>query len=146
MTAEAIQRYHSDINRKLSMHVPNLEGVTQAEDRNPTINLEDWTITFKEFQPKRSKQPKKQISKTSHEKMELLQPLADRIVQPSSNQLQPEVVQPPYDNSIKKNPGAQAIPPRVEMQQKGNRDGRIKRVMCYKCGEKGHYDNRCPTK
>ena len=41
------------------MHVPNLEGVTQAEDRNPTINLEDWTITFKEFQPKRSKQPKK---------------------------------------------------------------------------------------
>jgi hypothetical protein len=55
MTAEARQRYHSDINRKLSMHVPNLEGVTQAEDRNPTINLEDWTITFKEYQPKKSK-------------------------------------------------------------------------------------------
>ena len=146
MTAEARQHYHSDINRKLSMHVPNLEGVTQAEDRNPTINLEDWTITFKEFQPKRSKQSKKQIGKASQEKMELPQPLADRSVQPSSNQLQPEVVQPPYDNSIKKNPGAQAIPPRVEMQHKGNRDGRIKRVLCYKCGGKGHYANRCSTK
>ena len=69
MTAEARQRYHSDINGKLSMHVPNLEGVTQAEDRNPTINLEDWTITFTEYQPKRSKQPKKQISKASQEKL-----------------------------------------------------------------------------
>jgi len=68
MTAEARQRYHSDINGKLSMHVPNQEGVTQAEDRNPTINLEDWTISFKEYQPKRSKQLKKQISKTSQKK------------------------------------------------------------------------------
>ena len=33
----------------------DLEGVAQAEDRNPNINLEDWTITFKEYQPKRSK-------------------------------------------------------------------------------------------
>ena len=33
MKAEARQRYHSDINGKLSMHVPNLEGVTQAEGR-----------------------------------------------------------------------------------------------------------------
>ena len=50
------------------MHVPNLEGVTQVEDRNPTINLEDCTITFKEYQPKRSKQPKKQIGKARQEK------------------------------------------------------------------------------
>ena len=45
MTAEARQRYPSEINRKLSMHVPNLEGVTQAEDSNQTINLED-VVTF----------------------------------------------------------------------------------------------------
>ena len=128
------------------MHVPNLEGVTQAEDRDPTINLEDWTITFKEFQPKRSKQSKKQISKASQEKVELPQPLADRSVQPSSNQLQPEVVQPPYDNSIEKNPDAQAIPRRVEMEQKESRDGRVKRVVCFKYGEKGHYASRCSTK
>ena len=139
MTAEARQRYHSDINRKLSMQDLDLEGVAQ----NPTINLEDWTISFKEFQPKRSKQPKKQISKASQEKMELPQPLANRSVKPNSNQLQTEVVQPPYDN---KNPDAQAIPPRVEMEQKESRDGRVKRVTCYKCGEKGHHANRCPTK
>ena len=146
MTAEVRQRYHSDIKRKLSTQDPVLERVAQDEDRTQTINLDDWTISFKEFQPKRSKQSKKQIGKASQEKMELPQLLADRSVQPSSNQLQPEVVQPPYDNSIKKNPGAQAIPPRVEMQQKGNRDGRIKRVLCYKCGGKGHYANRCSTK
>jgi len=145
-TVEVRQRYHSDIKRKLSTQDPVLESVAQDEDRTQTINLDDWIISFKEFQPKRSKQSKKQIGKASQEKMELPQPLADRSVQPSSNQLQPEVVQPPYDNSIKKNPGAQAIPPRVEMQHKGNRDGRIKRVLCYKCGGKGHYANRCSTK
>ena len=101
---------------------------------------------MKEFQPKRSKQSKKQISKASQEKVELPQPLADRSVQPSSNQLQPEVVQPPYDNSIEKNPDAQAIPQRVEMEQKESRDGRVKRVVCFKCGEKGHYASRCSTK
>ena len=59
----------------------DLEGVAQ----NPTINLEDWTITYKEFQPKRSKQPKKQIKEASQEKMELPQPLAGKSTQPSSN-------------------------------------------------------------
>ena len=44
MTAEARQRYHSNINKKLSMQDPNLEGVAQAEDSNQTINLDDWTI------------------------------------------------------------------------------------------------------
>ena len=78
--------------------------------------------------------------------MELPQPLADRSFQPSSNQLQTEMVQPPYDNSFKKNPDAQAIPPKVEMEQKKSRGGRVKRVVCFRCGEKGHYANRCPTK
>ena len=50
MTAEPRQRYHLDINRKLSVQDPNLEGVPETEDSNQTINLEDWTITFKEFQ------------------------------------------------------------------------------------------------
>ena len=75
--------------------------------------------------------------------MELPQPLANRSVQPNSNQLQTEVVQPPYDN---KNPDAQAIPPRVEMEQKESRDGRFKRVMYFRCDEKCHYANRCSTK
>ena len=146
MTAEARQRYHSEINRKLSAQDLVLEEVVQGRDSNQTINLDDWTISLKEFQPKRSKQSKKQISKASQEKVELPQPLADRSVQPSSNQLQPEVVQPPYDNSIEKNPDAQAIPQRVEMEQKESRDGRVKRVVCFKCGEKGHYASRCSTK
>jgi len=146
MTAEARQRYHSEINRKLSAQDLVLEEVVQGRDSNQTINLDDWTISLKEFQPKRSKQSKKQISKASQEKVELPQPLADRSVQPSSNQLQPEVVQPPYDNSIEKNPDTQAIPQRVEMEQKESLDGRVKRVVCFKCGEKGHYASRCSTK
>ena len=146
MTAEARQRYHSEINRKLSAQDLVLEEVVQGRDSNKTINLDDWTISLKEFRPKRSKQSKKQISKGSQEKVELPQPLSDRSVQPSSNQLQPEVVQPPCDNSIMKNPDAQAIPPRVEMEQKESRDGRDKGVVCFRCGEKGHYANRCSTK
>ena len=78
--------------------------------------------------------------------MELAPPLADRSVQPNSNQLQPKVVQPPHDNSIKKNPDAQAITPRVEVEQKESRDGHVKGVVCFRCGEKGHYANRCSTK
>ena len=128
------------------MQDPNLEGVAQAEDSNQTMNLEDWTITFNEYHAKRSKQPKKQISKASQEKMELPQPLADNGTQLSSNQPQPKVVQPLCDHSIKKDPDVQAIPPRVVEEQKSNQDGRIKRVLCYKCGGKGHYANRCSTK
>ena len=150
MTAEARQRYHSDINRKLSMHVPNLEGVTQAEDRNPTINLEDWTITFKEFQPKRSKQPKKQISKASQEKLELPQPLANSRTQSSFNQPQPKAVQPPHDNSIKKNHDVQ----RVMVEQKNSPDGCLAisceqgniSQQCCNRSKLGHHTRRCPTK
>ena len=76
------------------------------------------TITFKEYQPTRSKKSRKRISKASQEKLELPQPLADKSTQPSSNQSQPKVVQPPYDDSIKKNSDAQAVPPRVEVEQK----------------------------
>ena len=77
--------------------------------------------------------------------MELPQSLVDRSVQPSSNQPQHKVVQPPYDNCIMKNPDAQAVPPRV-VEQKGNRDGHVKRVVCFNCGKEGHYANGCPTK
>ena len=65
MTAEARQRYHSEINRSLSAQDPVLEGAAQDKDSTRIINIEDWSISFKEFQPKRSKQPKKQISKAS---------------------------------------------------------------------------------
>jgi hypothetical protein len=71
MIAEARQCYHSDINRKLSTQDSVLERVAQDDDYTQTINLEDWSISFKEFQPKRSKQSKEQISKASQEKVEL---------------------------------------------------------------------------
>ena len=131
MIAEARQCHHSDINRKLSMQDLDLEGVAQ----NPTINLEDWIITFKEFQPKRRKRSKKPISKASQQK-EFPQQLADSRTQLSSNKPQPKVVQPPYDNSIKKNPDAQAVPPRVEVEHKEVQDGHVKGV-CFRCGKRG---------
>ena len=68
MAAEAREHYYLDINKKFPMKDPNIEGNAQAEDSSQSINLEDWTVTFKEFQPKRSKQPKKQIGKSSKEK------------------------------------------------------------------------------
>ena len=68
MIAEARQRYHSDINRKLSTQDSVLEEVAQDEDSTQTINLEDWSISSKNLQSKRSKRPKKQIGKASQEK------------------------------------------------------------------------------
>ena len=47
MIVEARQRYHSDINGKLSAQDPVLEEVAQDEDSIQTINLEDWSISFK---------------------------------------------------------------------------------------------------
>ena len=47
MTAEVRQRYHSEINRKLSALDPVLKEVVQGRDSNQTIKLEDWSISFK---------------------------------------------------------------------------------------------------
>jgi hypothetical protein len=42
--------------------------VAQAIDRNQIINLEDWSITFNEFQPDGIKQLKKHASEESQDK------------------------------------------------------------------------------
>jgi hypothetical protein len=70
MTDEARQRYHLDINtkRKLCTQNPVLEEVAQAVDSNQIINLEDWSINFKAFQPDRVKQLKKHASEESQDK------------------------------------------------------------------------------
>ena len=49
MTVEAGQRYHLFIKRKLSTQDLVLEEVTQDEDSTQTINLEDWSISFKKI-------------------------------------------------------------------------------------------------
>jgi hypothetical protein len=70
MTDEARQCYHLDINkkRKLCTQNPDLEEVAQVVDSNQIINLEDWSITFKAFQPNRVKQLKKHASEESQDK------------------------------------------------------------------------------
>ena len=45
-----------------------------------------------------------------------------------------------------KNPDAQAVPPRVVVKQEGCQDRHVKRIVCFKCSEKGHYANRCLTR
>jgi hypothetical protein len=51
MTDEARQFYHLDINKKRKLCTQNLvlEEVAQVVDSTQTINLEDWSITFKAF-------------------------------------------------------------------------------------------------
>jgi hypothetical protein len=70
MTDEARQFYHLDINKKRKLCTQNLvlEEVAQALDSTQTINLEDWSITFKAFQPDRIKQLKKHASEESQDK------------------------------------------------------------------------------
>jgi hypothetical protein len=145
MTAEAKQLYHVDINKKRMLSQDPILGVSQVEDSPETINLKDWSISFKEYQPGRSKQNKKPTSDASQQKMELSQPLAHSCTLPISNQPQLKLVQPPHDNSIKKNSYAQAIPPRVMVEKKGIQHECTKKL-CFGCGEEGHYVNKCPTK
>jgi hypothetical protein len=70
MTDEAKQCYHLDINkkRKLCTQNPVLEEVAQAVDSNQIINLDDWSITFKAFQPDRIKQLKEHASEEIQDK------------------------------------------------------------------------------
>jgi hypothetical protein len=70
MRDETRQCYHLDINkkRKLCTQNPVLEEVAQAVDSNQIINLEDWSITFKAFQPDRIKQLKENASEESQDK------------------------------------------------------------------------------
>jgi hypothetical protein len=70
MRDEARQCYHLDINKKRKLCTQNLvqEKVAQAVDSTPTINLEDWSITFKAFQPDRVKQLKEHASEESQDK------------------------------------------------------------------------------
>jgi hypothetical protein len=67
MTDEAGQCYYLDINKKMKLCTQNpvLEEVAQAVDSNQIINLEDWSITLKAFQPDRIKQLKKHASEES---------------------------------------------------------------------------------
>ncbi|TKW31258.1 hypothetical protein SEVIR_2G093700v4 [Setaria viridis] len=53
MTVEARQHYYLDINKKRKLYAQGLdqEEVTQDEDSTQTMNLEGWSISFKEYQP-----------------------------------------------------------------------------------------------
>jgi hypothetical protein len=53
---------------KLSTQNPVLKEIAQAVDNTQTINLEDWSITFKAFQPDRIKQLKEHASEESQDK------------------------------------------------------------------------------
>jgi len=145
LTEEARERYYSDINRKLSMQDPNIEGDAQAKDSKQVVNLEDWTTTFKEFQPKRSKPLKKQNRKASQERIKLPQPLEDGSTLPCSNPSQAKIAQLPNNNFIKRNSGAQVIPSRAMVKHKGSQDG-YNKIVCFRCSGEGHYAYRCPTK
>jgi hypothetical protein len=70
MRDEARQCYHLDINKKRKLCTQNLvlEEVAQVVDSTQTINLEDWSITFKAFQPDRVKQLKEHASEESQDK------------------------------------------------------------------------------
>jgi hypothetical protein len=70
MRDEARQCYDLDINkkRKLCTHNPVQKEVAQAVDCNQIINLKDWSITFKAFQPDRIKQLKDHASEESQDK------------------------------------------------------------------------------
>jgi len=64
MAVEAGQCYCLFIKRKLSTQDPVLEEVAQDEDSTQTINVEDWSISFKKkFSLKEASSPRNKLVK-----------------------------------------------------------------------------------
>jgi hypothetical protein len=118
LTTEARQRNPIVINkqRMLSTQNPTQEEGSQAEDHTQTLNLDDWIITCKEYEPGRRKRSNKQNHRTRREK-KLSHLGADNGTKPGSDKPQPKIVRPIYVTPIKKNPDAQVDLPRTMMEQ-----------------------------
>jgi hypothetical protein len=71
MTAEACQHNPIEINkqRMLPTQNPTQEEGSQAEGHTQTLNLDDWIITCKEYQPGRRKRSNKRNRRTRREKL-----------------------------------------------------------------------------
>jgi hypothetical protein len=100
----------------LSTQKPTQEEGSQAEGHTQTLNLDDWTITCKEYKPGRRKRSGKQNRITRWEK-ELSHLGADNVTKPGSDKPQPKIVRPIYVTPLKKNPNAQVDLPRTMMEQ-----------------------------
>jgi hypothetical protein len=118
MTAEARQHNPIDINKQkmLSTQDPTQEEGSQAEGHTQTLNLDDWSITCKEYKSGRHKRSNEQNHKTRREK-KLSHLGADNGTESGSDKPQPKIVRPIYITPIKKNPDAQVDLPRNMMEQ-----------------------------
>jgi hypothetical protein len=96
------------------------EEGSQAGGHTQTLNLDDWIITCKEYQPGRHKRSNKQNHRTRREK-KLSHLGADNGTEPGFDKPQPKIVRPIYVTPIKKNPDAQVDPPRTMMEQSEER-------------------------
>jgi hypothetical protein len=100
----------------LSTQNPTQEEGCQAEGHTQTLNLDDWSNTFKEYKPGRLKSSNKQNHRTRREK-KLSHLWVDNGTKSGSDKPQPKIVRPIYVTPIKKNPDAQVDLPRTMMEQ-----------------------------
>lgn len=72
MTDEARYHFYLDMNRRREIPIqePILEGNDQTQDNVESMNLEEWSITVTEFQPRENKKSKEQINKASQDEQE----------------------------------------------------------------------------
>jgi hypothetical protein len=118
MIAEARQHNPIDINKQKMLSTQNQtqEEGSQAEGHTPTLNLDDWIITFKGYKPGRGKRSDKQNRRTRREK-KLSHLGAGNGTKPGSDKPQPKIVRPMYVTPLKKNPDTQVDLPRTMMEQ-----------------------------
>jgi hypothetical protein len=92
------------------------EEGSQAEGHTQTLNIDNWSITCREYKPGRSKRSNKQNRKTRREK-KLSHLGADDGTEPGSDKPQPKIVWPIYVTSLEKNPDAQVDLPKTMTEQ-----------------------------
>jgi hypothetical protein len=107
------------------------EEGSQAEGHTQTLNIDNWSITCKEYKPGRRKRSDKQNHRPRREK-KLSHLGIDNGIEPGSDKPQPKVVQPIYITPIKNNPDAQVDSPRTMKEQseewRNHRDRRMDKL------------------
>lgn len=155
MATEALQRYHSDIHRASAGRSVR-RRVPQAQGSTPTMDLEGWSITVTEFQPRRGGGSKKQANERSQGK-ELPEPWVAGDICPNPIQTHgfldqhpkhPEDVRPPPRSYLEMNPGVHATPLAWNAVQEASRDEAYEETtsQCYIRNGTGNQSGRRPSK
>ena len=159
MTDEARQRYYLDMKRRREVSVQEkvLKGDTQEQDSIPSMNLDEWSITVTEFQPRTNKRSKVQNNIASQDKKMSVSTtengtqsnLDQAVGSEAQDILNREMVQRQHNHHTRKDPTAHVVPLVVTVEQEEGQNGQRKKndaVQCCEHSTLGYHTKSCPNR